>query len=58
MESSIVPGIYDPKVHDRKVSVYTEDAYEMVCRWPGKRGFFWGTPGGPLCRGPLRWRKA
>src|SRR5262245_44429641 len=28
MESSIVPGIYDEKVHDRKVAVYTEDAYE------------------------------
>jgi len=44
-------GIYDPKVHDRKVSVYTEDAYEMVCRVAREEGFFWGTPGGRFAGG-------
>jgi len=46
MESSIVPGIYDPKVHDRKISVYTEDAYEMVCRIAREEGLLIGYSGG------------
>jgi cysteine synthase B len=28
--SSIVPGIYDPSVHDEKISVQTETAYELA----------------------------
>ncbi|HYM51146.1 MAG TPA: cysteine synthase family protein [Candidatus Limnocylindrales bacterium] len=30
MPSSIVPGIYDPSVHDEKISVPTEAAYELA----------------------------
>ena len=51
MESSIVPGIYDPKVHDRKVSVYTEDAYEMVCRIAREEGLLLGYSGGAALQG-------
>jgi cysteine synthase B len=51
MESSIVPGIYDPKVHDRKVSVYTEDAYEMVCRVAREEGLLLGYSGGAALQG-------
>jgi cysteine synthase B len=51
MESSIVPGIYDPKVHDRKVSVYTEDAYEMVCRIAREEGLLIGYSGGAALQG-------
>jgi cysteine synthase B len=46
MESSIVPGIYDPKVHDRKIPIYTEDAYEMVCRIAREEGLLIGYSGG------------
>jgi S-sulfo-L-cysteine synthase (O-acetyl-L-serine-dependent) len=51
MESSIVPGIYDPKVHDRKISVYTEDAYEMVCRVAREEGLLLGFSGGAALQG-------
>ncbi len=51
MESSIVPGIYDPKVHDRKVPVYTEDAYEMVCRIAREEGLLIGYSGGAALQG-------
>ncbi len=51
MESSMVPGIYDPKVHDRKVSVYTEDAYEMVCRIAREEGLLLGFSGGAALQG-------
>lgn len=51
MSSSIVPGIYDAKVHDRKVSVYTEDAYEMVCRVAREEGILLGFSGGAALQG-------
>jgi cysteine synthase B len=51
MESSLVPGIYDPKVHDRKVSVYTEDSYEMVCRVAREEGLLVGYSGGAALQG-------
>ncbi len=51
MESSIVPGIYDPKVHDRKVSVFTEDAYEMACRVAREEGLLIGYSGGAALQG-------
>jgi cysteine synthase B len=46
MESSLVPGIYDPNVHDRKIPIYTEDAYEMVCRIAREEGLLIGYSGG------------
>src|SRR5882762_3056984 len=51
MESSIVPGIYDPRVHDRKISVYTEDSYEMVCRVAREEGLLLGYSGGAALQG-------
>ena len=51
MESSIVPGIYDPTVHDRKVPVYTEDAYEMVCRVAREEGILIGWSCGAALQG-------
>lgn len=51
MESSIVPGIYDASVHDRKVSVYTEDAYEMVCRVAREEGLLVGYSCGAALQG-------
>ncbi len=46
MESSIVPGIYDPTVYDRKISVFTEDAYEMTCRLARQEGVLVGYSSG------------
>jgi len=51
MDSSIVPGIYDPNVHDRKVPVYTEDAYEMVCRIAREEGLLIGYSCGAALQG-------
>src|SRR3989338_2125187 len=46
MESSIVPGIYDPSGYDRKISVFTEDAYEMTCRLARQEGILAGYSSG------------
>lgn len=51
MASSIVPGIYDPAVHDRKVSVHTEDAYEMCCRLAREEGVLVGFSSGAALQG-------
>ncbi|MFN0118729.1 MAG: PLP-dependent cysteine synthase family protein [Elusimicrobiota bacterium] len=51
MASSIVPGIYDSKVHDRKVSVHTEDAYEMCCRLAREEGVLVGFSSGAALQG-------
>jgi cysteine synthase B len=55
METSIVPGIYDPRVHDRKVSVFTEDAYEMCCRMAREEGILWAIPAARPSTACLRW---
>ena len=46
MASSIVPAIYDPKIHDRKIPVHTEDAYEMACRLARQEGMLCGYSSG------------
>jgi S-sulfo-L-cysteine synthase (O-acetyl-L-serine-dependent) len=51
MESSIVPGIYDAAVHDRKVPVFTEDAYEMACRLAREEGILVGYSAGAALQG-------
>ncbi|MCG3203542.1 MAG: Cysteine synthase B [Elusimicrobia bacterium] len=51
MASSIVPGIYDPKVHDKKISVHTEDAYEMCCRLAREEGVLVGFSAGAALQG-------
>jgi cysteine synthase B len=51
MASSIIPGIYDSKVHDRKVSVHTEDAYEMCCRLAREEGVLAGFSSGAALQG-------
>ena len=39
-------GIYDPKVHDEKIAIYTEDAYEMTCRLARQEGILAGYSSG------------
>ncbi|MDR5694391.1 MAG: cysteine synthase family protein [Armatimonadota bacterium] len=46
METAIVPGIYDPRVHDRKIHVRTEDAYAMARRLAREEGLFVGQSAG------------
>jgi cysteine synthase B len=53
MESSIIPGIYDPTVHDRKISVFTEDAYEMCCRLAREEGILVGYSSGAAFQGAV-----
>ncbi len=44
--SSIVPGIYDPLVHDHKVQVSTEAGYAMARRLAREEGLFVGESTG------------
>jgi cysteine synthase B len=54
MDVSIVPGIYDPSVYDRKIRVETEDAYEMVRRLTREMGVLVGQSSGAALVGALR----
>ena len=51
--SSIVPGIYDPSVYDRKVSVSTEAGYAMARRLARQEGMFVGTSTGAAVHAAL-----
>jgi len=42
IESSIVPGIYDASVHDEKMGVSTEDAYDCTQRLASEEGVLAG----------------
>ncbi len=44
--TSIVPGIYDPSVHDRKISVSTDGGYTMARRLAREEGLFVGESAG------------
>jgi cysteine synthase B len=44
--SSIVPGIYDPSVHDRKIAVSTESGYAMARRLAREEGLLVGESTG------------
>jgi S-sulfo-L-cysteine synthase (O-acetyl-L-serine-dependent) len=45
MPSAIVPGIYDPTVADRNLSIETEDCYRMVKRLAREEGMLVGISG-------------
>lgn len=42
IESSIVPGIYDPSVHDRKIGIGTDTAYDLTQRLAAEEGILCG----------------
>jgi cysteine synthase B len=46
MASAIVPGIYDPAVHDRTIAVRTEVAYAMARRLAREEGLLVGQSAG------------
>ncbi|HEV2282900.1 MAG TPA: cysteine synthase [bacterium] len=52
--SSIVPGIYDPAVHDDKVSVTTEAGYAMARRLAREEGMLVGESAGAAVEAALR----
>jgi cysteine synthase B len=54
METSIIPGIYDPKVFDEKLSVKTEEAYKMVRKLEEEEGLLVGTSAGAAMVGAMR----
>ncbi len=51
--TSIVPGIYDASVHDRKVPVATEPAYVMARRLAREEGMFVGESTGAAIVGAI-----
>ena len=51
--SSIVPGIYDPAVHDDKVSVTTEAGYAMARRLAREEGMLVGESAGAAVEAAL-----
>jgi S-sulfo-L-cysteine synthase (O-acetyl-L-serine-dependent) len=51
--SSIVPGIYDPAVHDLKIGVSTEAAYAMARRLAREEGLFVGPSTGAAVHAAL-----
>lgn len=53
MASAIVPGIYDPSVHQRKISVRTETAYAMARRLAREEGLLVGPSSGAAVAGAL-----
>lgn len=53
MASAIVPGIYDPAVHHRKIPVRTETAYEMARRLAREEGLLVGQSSGAAVAGAL-----
>jgi cysteine synthase B len=46
METSIVPGIYDPHFADRTIAAYPEEAHEMTRRLGREEGLFVGFSAG------------
>jgi cysteine synthase B len=46
METSIVPGTYDPSILDRKLYVGTEEAYQTALRLASDEGLFVGKSSG------------
>lgn len=53
MDTAIIPGIYDPKFPDRKLSVDTEDAYRMVSELGQKEGLLVGYSAGAAMKAAL-----
>lgn len=57
LETSIVPGIYDPTLVDERVEVSTEGAQEMARRLAREEGVFVGVSSGANVLAALRYAK-
>lgn len=53
MATAIVPGIYDDKLADKKCSVETEDALDMVKQLAAKEGLFVGYSSGAAMKAAM-----
>lgn len=58
METSIVPGIYDPAFADRKIAVYPNDAHTMARRLVLEEGMFVGYSAGAAAWAALELAKS
>jgi cysteine synthase B len=58
MDSSIIPGIYDTSVFDEKISVKTEDAYQMVNEIKKEEGLLVGQSSGAAIVGAVTLAKS
>ncbi|MCS6860832.1 MAG: pyridoxal-phosphate dependent enzyme, partial [Abditibacteriales bacterium] len=54
MPTAIKPGIYDERLHDEKINVATEDAYEMSERLAREEGMLVGHSAGAAMWAALR----
>jgi cysteine synthase B len=54
METAIRPGIYDPSIPDRTITVPTEEAYDLVRRLAREEGLFVGVSSGAAAAAALR----
>lgn len=54
METALVPGIYDPGLADRELTVRTEEAQETALRLAREEGVFSGVSGGAAVAAALR----
>ena len=54
IESSTIPGIFDPSIIDRNMQVSTETAYEMVQRLARQEGLFVGVSSGAAAAAALQ----
>lgn len=54
LKTSIVPGIYDPKIADGQLTIFTEEAYEMVKRLAREEGLFVGISAGAAMAATLK----
>ncbi|HST52258.1 MAG TPA: cysteine synthase family protein [Pyrinomonadaceae bacterium] len=57
VETSIVPGIFDPALADERVEVSTEDAQEMARRLAREEGVFVGVSSGANVLAALRYAR-
>jgi len=53
METSIMPGIYNPDLADRRIEAFPEDAHEMTGRLAKEEGLFVGFSAGAAVWGAL-----
>ncbi|MFH0976901.1 MAG: cysteine synthase family protein [Spirochaetota bacterium] len=57
MRESIVPAIYDPKMHDEKLTITDDEAFEMCRMLALKEGLFCGMSSGAAVAGALKYAK-
>ena len=54
MQEAIVPKVYQPEIHDEKITVNDEDAYETARLLAVKEGIFVGMSSGAAAAGALK----